>query len=191
MNLIERAKKMILKPKDEWVLIDQETTSVAELVTSFLIPLALIPAVASLIGYGFFFKFNSLSLGIKFGVLYFVNYAGGAMITAYVIDALAQNFSSTRDFRKAMQLVVYSYTPMMVAGVVMIFPALNPLLLIAGLYSLYLLYLGIKPMMKTPDDKVATYFIVSLVVLIVVFMVISQVLTRIFIGNTFAALGGF
>jgi hypothetical protein len=190
MNLVERAKQIILKPKDEWVVIDQEKTSVVDLVTRYLIPLALIAAVASLIGYGFFFIFHSLSLGIKYGILYLINYVGGALLTAWVIDALASSFGSTKDFRKAMQLVVYSYTPMMVAGVVMIFPSLSPIMLIAGLYSLYILYLGIKPLMKTPDDKVTTYFIVSLVVLIVVYLVISTVLIRIIIGNPISAYGG-
>jgi hypothetical protein len=189
MNIIERAKQIILKPKDEWVAIDQESTSVKDLVTGYLLPLALIPTAASLIGYGFFFKFHSLGFGVKYAILYFVTYIGGALLTAWVIDALASSFGSTKDFRKAVQLVVYSYTPMMVAGVVMIFPALSPIMLLAGLYSLYLLYMGFKPLMKTPDDKVMTYFVVSLVVMVVVFFVISTILTRMIIGNPLAAYG--
>src|SRR4030042_3466884 len=116
MNIIERAKKIILKPKEEWVVIDQENTSVKDLVTMYLFPLALISAVASLIGYGFFFKFHSLAFGIKYGILYLITYVGGALLTAWVIDALASSFGSTKDFRKALQLVVYSYTPMVGGG---------------------------------------------------------------------------
>jgi hypothetical protein len=62
-------------------------------------------------------------------------------------------------------------------------------MLLAGLYSLYLLYMGFKPLMKTPDDKVMTYFVVSLVVMVVVFFVISTILTRMIIGNPLAAYG--
>jgi len=189
MNIIERAKQIILKPKDEWVVIDQENTSVSDLVTTYLIPLALIPTVASLIGYGFFFKFHSFGLGIKYAILYFITYVGGALLTAWVIDALAPSFGTAKDFRKALQLVVYAYTPMLVAAVVLIFPALSPIMLIAGLYSLYLFYLGLQPLMKTPDDKVTTFFVVSLVVLVVVFFVISTILTRMIIGNPMAAYG--
>jgi hypothetical protein len=189
MNIIERAKQIILKPKDEWVAIDQESTSVKDLVTGYLVPLALVATIASFIGYSFFFKFHSLGFGIKYAILYFVTYVGGALLTAWVIDALAPSFGSTKDFRKAMQLVVYSYTPMMVASVVMIFPALSPIMLLAGLYSLYLLYLGLKPLMKTPDDKLMTYFVVSLVVLVVVYFVISTILTRLIVGNPLTAYG--
>ena len=189
MNIIDRAKQIILKPKEEWMVIDQESTSVKDLITGYLLPLALIPTIASLIGYGFFFRLHSLGFGIKYAVLYFITYIGGALLTAWIIDALAVTFASVKDFRKAFQLVVYSYTPMMVAGVVMIFPALSPVMLLAGLYSLYLLYLGFKPLMKTPDDKLVTYFVVSLVVLIVVYFVISTILTRVIIGNPLAAYG--
>jgi hypothetical protein len=189
MKIIDRAKQIILKPKDEWVVIDQENTNVKDLVTGYLLPLALIPAIASLIGYGFFFKFHTLGFGVKYAILYFITYVGGALLTAWIIDALAPSFGSTKDFRKAMQLVVYSYTPMMVAGIFMIFPALSPIMLLAGLYSLYILYLGFKPLMKTPDDKLTTYYIVSLVVLVVVYFVISTILTRMIIGNPLAAYG--
>src|SRR4030042_4463400 len=130
MNIIDRAKAIILKPKDEWIVIDQESTPVKDLVTGYLLPLALIPTIACLIGYGFFFKFHSLGFGIKYAILYFITYVGSALLTAWVIDALAPSFGSAKDFRKALQLVVYSYTPMMVAGVVMIFPALSPITLL-------------------------------------------------------------
>lgn len=191
MNIIERAKKIIISPKDEWVTIDQEDTSVTDLIIKYLIPLALIPTIASFIGFGIFFKFNSFSLGLKYAVINLITYIGGSLLTAYIIDALAPSFASVKDFRKACQLVVYSYTPVMLAGIVLIFPSLSVLVLIAGLYSLYLLFIGLKPIMKTPDDKVAVYFIVSLVVLIVVYFVISAVLTRIFIGNIYTMARGF
>ncbi|MBN2275093.1 MAG: YIP1 family protein [Bacteroidales bacterium] len=187
MNLIQRAKQIMLKPKEEWGVIDQEKTNTVDLIVRYLIPLALIPAVASLIGFGL--KLHSFGFGIRYGILYIVTYIGGALLTAWVIDILASSFASARNFQKAMQLVVYSYTPMMVAGIVLIFPALSPIMLLAGIYSLYILYLGFKPLMKTPDDKVTTYFIVSLVVLIVVYFVISTVLMRIIIGSPLAMAG--
>jgi len=37
MNLIERAKNIIIKPKDEWNVISQETTSVSQLTTGYLL----------------------------------------------------------------------------------------------------------------------------------------------------------
>lgn len=189
MNLIERAKNILLKPKDEWTVVEQETTSVQELVTTYLIPLALIPAAASfvrwgLIGYGSFIG-ASMSWGIKYALISLVTTIGGAYLSAFIIDALATNFGSVKDFRKAMQLVVYSYTPMLVAGIFQIIPGLS-FLGIVGLYGLYLLYTGIAPLMKTPQDKVTGYFVVSLVVLIVIYAILGAILTTAILGGSFA-----
>lgn len=188
MNLVDRAKNIILKPKDEWTVIDQEDTSVATLVATYLLPLALIPAVAAFIGYGVIgvgFFGPILSWGIKMAIISFISTIVGVYISAMIIDMLAPNFGSIRDFRKSMQLVVYAFTPVMLAGVFTAIPALG-ILGIFGLYGLYLLYAGIKPMMKTPDDKVTVYFVVSLLVIIAVYVIISAILTAILIGKTYS-----
>lgn len=188
MNLIERAKNIIIKPKDEWVVIEQETTSVQQLVVTYLVPLALIPAIAAFIRYGFFgigmgLGGASMAWGVKQAVVSFISPVLSAFLAAFVIDLLAPSFGSVKDFRRSMQLVVYSYTPMLIAGVFQIIPALS-ILGIVGLYGLYLLYLGIAPMMKTPQDKVTGYFIVSLIVLIGISLVLGAVLASFVVGSS-------
>ena len=189
MNLFERAKNIILKPKEEWLVIDMESTSVSHLVSWYLIPLALIPAFASFIRYSFIgygtYIDASLLWGIKPAVISFVSIIAGAYLSAFVIDALAPSFSSVKNFRRAMQLVVYSYTPMMVVSIFQIIPGLG-FLSILGLYGLYLLYLGFTPIMKTPVEKVTGYFLLSLVVLIVFYFILAAIFSAILVGGSFA-----
>ena len=185
MNIVDRAKNIILKPKDEWTIIDQEDTSATSLVVGYLIPLALIPAIAAFIGYGVIGMSifgPSLSWGIKQAIVVFLSTIIGVYISAYIINILAPNFGSNKDFRKALQLVVYSYTPVLLAGAFQAIPALM-ILGIVGLYGLYLLYIGLRPMMKTPDDKTTTYFVVSLLVIIAVYFILMTILAGIFIGR--------
>jgi hypothetical protein len=188
MKIVDRVKGIILNPKNEWEVISQENTSGAQLLTSYLIPLALIPAIASFIGYGlvgyrvaFIGHIAGFSWGLKWAVIMLVNMVIGVYISAFIIDLLAPSFGATKNFTNAFSLVVHSYTPMMVAGILYILPSLGTLAALAGLYGLYLLYLGLKPMMKSPDDKTTTYFIISLVVIIVVYAVLSSSLAAIFI----------
>jgi hypothetical protein len=185
MNITERAKNIIIKPKDEWFIIDQEPTSVQELVTGYLLPLSLIPAVAALIGFGFIAPGAMLSWGIKYAVMYFITMIAGVYFSAYIIDMLAPNFGATKDFRKAMQLVTYTYTPILIAGILYIIPTLGTLVAIAGLYGLYLLYLGLTPMMKAPEDKAMTYFVLSLIIILVVWAILSAVLSTILIPKVY------
>jgi len=194
MNIVERVKNILINPKKEWEVIDKETTEIPQLITGYLLILALIPAVASLIGYGligvkvpFYGSIASFSWGIKYAVIAFVSPLISVFIVAFVINALADSFGSQKDMRRAMQLVVYSFTASLVAGIFYIIPALSILAGLAGLYSLYILYIGMQPMMKTPQEKVTSYFVVSLLVMIGVSIVVGLILTSILIGGGIAA----
>jgi hypothetical protein len=183
MNLIERIKNIIIKPKEEWEVIKKEETSINELLTGYLLLLAIIPAAAifiknGLIGYkipGFGHVSGSITMGVSQAVISYITYVGGAFLSAFIIDALAPSFGSKKNFIKAMQLMVFSYTPMMLAGVLQLIPGLS-ILSIVGLYGLYILFLGLTPMMETPEDKKVGYFIVSLLVTIVAYVIIGVVL---------------
>lgn len=189
MNLINRAKSILLSPKTEWAVIEPEQTDVKTLTLNYLLPLALIPAVAGFIGFGLIgqnvlgMHIGSVGYGLRYAIVSLVSTIGGAFLTAYIIDLLAPSFGSEKNFLQSFKLVVYSYTPMMVAGVFLIIPSLGILTTLAGLYGLYLLYIGLQPMKKTPDDKKTTYFVVSLIVVIIGSVVLSAILSSIFITS--------
>jgi hypothetical protein len=184
MNLVDRAKNIIMTPKTEWAVVASEEANVAQIFTGYVLPLALIPAIASLLGFGFIGRGFGASLrwGIAMALIQFISAFLGVYITAFVADFLAPNLGSEKNFGKAVQLVAYSYTPGWVAGVLLLFPMLGILATLAALYGLYLLYLGLPHMMKTPQDKVVTYLIALIVVVIIVYFVLSAILTPIFMG---------
>ena len=192
MKIIDRVKGIILNPKKEWDTIQQEQQSNMDVLIKFLIPLVLIPVICSFIGYGligrkyaFIGHVGSVSLGIRYAVMMVLNMLIGIYLTAFVIDLLANSFGATKNFNNALRLVAYSYTPAMVAGIFYIFPSLSVLVMLASLYGLYIMYLGIKPMMKAPDDKVTVYFIISIVVLIVVYAIVAAVISTLMLRSAF------
>lgn len=189
--MVERIKNILMNPKNEWGVIEKEETSVQELLFGYLLILALIPGIASFLGYWLFgYKVplmghvsGTFAMGIRQGLLAFVSPVISAFVAAFVINLLAESFDSLKDFRKAFQLVVYSYTPALVVGVVMIFPSLGLIATLASIYGLYLLYVGLQPMMKTPEKKVTGYFVVSLLVMIVVSIVVAAIFSALIIGR--------
>jgi hypothetical protein len=189
-TLVNRIKSIVLSPKTEWVAIESENAPWAKTLTNFLL-LAAIPAVAALIGYGligqstFGVRFHSMEWGIRMAIMQYVLMVGGVFITAGIIYLLADTFKSEKNFDRAFALVAWAYAPMCVAGVLYIIPALSWLASLAGLYGLYTLYIGLKPMMKTPEDKATDYFFVSLLVTIAVSAILSSVLSGIIIGSMF------
>jgi hypothetical protein len=191
MEIINRVKSILVSPKMEWQTVEAENAPHVKVFTTYVVPLALIPAVAAFIGYGligysvFGHHVSSVSWGLRQAIVQYAAMLGGTYITAFVINALAENFGAKKDFDRAFSLVAYAYTPMFVGGVFYILPSLSWLASLAGLYGLYLLYIGLQPMMKAPADKQTSYFVVSLIVTIAVSAVLSVVLAAILLRGAY------
>jgi hypothetical protein len=189
MDIVSRVKGIILKPKEEWETIKSETATVPQLFTGYAAVLAAIPAAASFIGLGLigqrvpFVGWVRVGLGTSLmrAVVSYVFALVGVYIVGYVINLLAPSFASKQNLVNAMKLAVFSMTPMWVAGVLNIIPALGVLVFLAGLYGIYILYLGFSAgLMETPKDKVVGYMLVSCVVTFVVLFVLGIILGAIF-----------
>src|ERR1019366_8331446 len=109
-------------------------------------------------------------------VMHYVSTVVGVIVAALVIQQLAPTFGSSGGTAQALKLVAYSYTPLWVAGVLYLVIFLAPLGIIAGIYAIYLFYIGLPVVMKSPSDKVVPYMLVSAVVVIVVPLVLQLIL---------------
>ena len=188
MNLIDRAKKILLTPKTEWDVVNSETPNTQSILTTYVIPLVAIGAIASFIGWGFIgksysygfgsVKVSGVSLGIRYALIALIGGIAGCFLLAFVIDALAPTFKSEKDFGRSFQLAAYSSTAGWVGAVLNILPSL------VGLYGLYLLYLGLPKLKKTPQEQSTGYFIASLVAMIVASFVIGLILAAILVPKS-------
>src|SRR5262252_1828608 len=165
MNIVERAKNICLAPTKEWEGIEGESTPAANLVGSYVAPLVAIGAIAGFIGGSIIGRtipfIGTYRVGIVPGVIgaVFVFVMGiiGVAIVSLVINALAPTFGAQPDGRQAMKLAAYSYTPAWLAGVLQILPFVGILGLVAALYGIYLMYLGMPRLMKCPQEKTVGY----------------------------------
>ena len=189
MTLIDRAKNIIITPVKEWNVIALETPDIAKILTGYVLPLAAASAAASFIGYGFIgvnyfgIRVAGVNWGLYYAITILVTAFVSVFISAFVIDALAPSFGSEKNLPRSVQLVAYSFTPTWVGGLLSIFPPIAFLGAIFAIYGLYLLYLGMPKLKNTPSDKSVGYFVVSLIVIIVVYYVIGLILTRVMMSS--------
>jgi Yip1-like protein len=184
MALMDRAKNIVLQPKTEWPVIDAEQTSVAALYTGYIIPLAAIGPVARFIGWSFIgmrIPFAGsirvpILAGLRIAVVEYIGWLVGAYVLALVIDALAPTFGGTKNQIQALKVTTYSMTAAWLALAFDLIPALA-FLKILGLYSLFLLFLGLPILMKSPEDKAMGYTVVVIIVAIVLAVVINYFTT--------------
>jgi hypothetical protein len=187
MNIVQRVKDILLKPTDTWAEIKTEQATIKELYTSYAALLAVIPPLASFIGMSLLgfsilaFSYRiPLGWGISHAIVSYVLSLVGLYVVALIIDALAPSFGSQKNQVKAMKVAVFSWTPAWIAGILTLIPVLSPLAMLLSLYSLYLFYLGLPILMETPKDKTMGYFIVTILVSIVVFILISVISNALF-----------
>jgi Yip1 domain len=153
MRLVERVKAILLSPRTEWVAVAQERATMSDLFIKYVAILAAIPELAHLIGQRFIGETRDpfTSLLMRAVIAYAVTFVMVYIIAA-VINLLAGRYGGKRDFRSALKLSVYSHTPLWLAGIFLLIPGLN-FLLILGVYGLYLLSVGLPILMEVPGAR--------------------------------------
>jgi len=183
MNLVERVKNIILNPKQEWNVIDTETTGTIELYKGYVIPLTAIGPIATLIGT----TLVGISLPgigtyrVPFGsaigqtIVSYILSLIGVYVMALIIDFLAPSFSGEKNINQALKTAVYSSTASWLGGIFGLIPILGFISLVASIYSLYLLFLGLPVLMKSPKEKALIYTVVIVIAAIIIFVIIGLI----------------
>jgi hypothetical protein len=183
MILLSRAKHIIVTPKSEWAFIADEEESANSVFMNVALPVILACAFIIFIVYTFFWSGEhfvttlnesaALRAGLYFGIQTALIGIAGVWLTAAIVNALAPVFGSEKNMGHAMQLVTYAMTPAWVVGLLVIFLPFRIIGLIFGGYGLYLMYLGLPRMMKTPQEKVVKYLFSSVIFMFVIYFALG------------------
>ncbi len=187
MNLIDRAKNIIINPKTEWDVVANEEPNIQEIIMGYVIPFALIFAIVNFVSNSLIWGADVDVWGIVQAIAIIFTQVLAVFILAFVVNVFAPIFGSQKNMGRAVQLIAYSWTPLWIGGIVIwigvivnIYPILVILNILFGLYGMYLLYLGITTLFQTPKNKKVGYFIVLIVVLNVVYFVVQEIFSAIF-----------
>ena len=109
--LIARVRNLLLSPGTEWDVIDQEATSPGRLAVRYVMPLAIIPTVAIVIGLsvlgvqvgGQWHRAPLLDVALS-ALLFFALSIVSVFVFAKVVDWLAPRFGAARNYTQAFKL---------------------------------------------------------------------------------------
>jgi hypothetical protein len=170
-SLVNRVKAILMQPKSEWQVIDGEPATVASIYMGYIVPLAAIPAICGAIPVARY----SAGFAVRFAVTQYVLALIFPFVLALIIDALAPTFGGQKGQIQALKVATYAATASWVGGIFLLIPTLGILDGIAGLYSLFLLYLGLPVLMKTPADRAIGYTVVTIIVAAVLFVILGRI----------------
>jgi Yip1 domain len=175
--LLARVTGMLTSPSSEWPRVAAEPTTAADLYRQYILILAALPALAGFIkmsfvgvhvpfmgtihvGAGTGLKSTLVSYGLTLAAVY---------LMALLVNTLAPTFGGEKNSLQALKTVAYAYTASWVASVAQLLPWIGVLITLAGgVYSIYLLYLGLPHTMKCPVAKAKGYTAVTIVVALLV-----------------------
>jgi len=178
-DLQTRVKRILANPRAEWLAIAAEPDDVAAVYRNYIVFLAAIPAISIFLGLTIFgvprFGRYGISAALGSAVAMYISSLVAPLVAAVVLEKLAPRFQSSGSTAHALKLVAYASTPVWVAGVSYLLLMLAPLAMIATLYSIYLIYVGVPVLMKTPHERVVPFMVVAALVIVVLNVVLRSI----------------
>src|ERR1700761_8688157 len=111
MTITARVRHMIISPVSEWNTIGQERASMKALFLRYVLPMSLIPAICSFIGYGFvgadglLFRVSGFYWGTSMAIDSLITSFSVYLLGTWLVDRMAPAFGAKRDLGRSAQLV--------------------------------------------------------------------------------------
>ncbi|GGC18437.1 hypothetical protein GCM10011371_02490 [Novosphingobium marinum] len=179
-SMVDRIKAIILKPKEEWPVIEAEPATQGGILTKWVMPLAAIGPVATLVGTmlfglgGIFVTIRpSFTSALGTAIATYVLSIVAVFVLALIADWLAPKFEGQSNKLNAFKLIAYGMTAAWLAGILGLIPSLGLFSIIGAIYSIYLVYLGSGPLMKVPEQKQAGFAIVLFLIAFVLNLIVG------------------
>lgn len=171
--MLRRIYYLIARPRAEWERIAAETTTVDALLRRYILPLAALAPIATMIGmrnfnrewdpiHGYLVPAESI---LSSGATTYFATIGSIFALAGIFTLLAPMFGCTRDFVRSLKVATYGTIPVLLAGATLLLPVMAIVGVVGLCHSLYLLWLGADRVLHVPDGARAEFVGISLVIL--------------------------
>jgi len=194
-KLYNRSLSLLSSPVKEWEMIREENKSVRDIKRSVLFPYGILISVFTFFGTLFSYlhspAFTSFYLLILALIEFIVIYLH-TVFSAWILYKLAANMDETNTKRKVFTLVNYSYIPFyLLLAITKLLPPLM-LIIVGSAYSIYIFWRGLPIMLNIPKERKKQFVIISVILSVTVFIILSQILTLLYsaITREFTTFGG-
>ena len=173
MQTLRRIVYLIFRPTAEWDAIATEKTLVDALLRSYILPLALLAPIATVIGmktfdrewdpvHGYLVPADQI---FATGATTFFAIVGSIFLLAAIFVLIVPMFGGARDYLAALKVATYGAIPVMLAGATLLLPVMA-IVGVAGMcHTLFLFWLGARRVLNVPAGGEAEFVGISIVLL--------------------------
>ena len=174
METLRRIVFLVFRPSAEWDRIAKEETSVDALLRRYILPLALLAPIATVIGMKTFDRdwdpvhgyLVSPDRILATGATTYVAIVGSIFVLAAIFVVVAPMFGGTRDYLAALRVATYGAIPVLLASATMVLPVMAIIGLVGLCHTLFLLWLGAGRVLNVPAGEGAEFIGISIVLLV-------------------------
>lgn len=173
--MLRRIVGVTFRPKAEWDVIAEEETSIDALLRNYILPLALLAPIATMIGMKTFDRAWDPVHGylvpegriLAVGVATFFAIVGSIFALAAIFALIAPMYGSARNYLAALKVATYGAIPVLLAGATLLLPVMV-MVGTAGLcHTLVLYWLGARRVLQVPTESGAEFVAIAMVLLAV------------------------
>ncbi len=171
--MFARIKGILLSPSREFDAIAAHPSSINELVLRYLIPLALLTPLATIVGMNQFdlawdgghgyrvAKFRIFNIGVMNFAFEIVT----VMLIGFIFFMLMTANRPRRNFLQAMNVAVYGSIPLMLSGILLFIPINIVISMAAMIHSFILFWIGVQKVMLIDEQNASVFVALSMTVL--------------------------
>lgn len=171
--IVRRVLALLLTPTEAWDEIAQETSSVDLLIRRYIVPLALLAPVATVVG----MKTFDASWSPAHGYLVppeAIWSAGATTLFASIVSIfvlagifvlIAPMYGSSRHYPSALKVSTYGAVPVLVAGALLFLPVMVMISVVALGHTLFLYWIGVRRVLAVPEEARTEFIGISLTML--------------------------
>lgn len=163
MSIAANTARIVLTPRAAWDDIARDSASTVGVLLSHTVPLSLVPAICWYYGVttqGWSISGDVMRLtaesALPMCVLFFLAQVFGVLFLGYMVWWMSETYGERASLASAVGLISYTATPFFLAGVMGLYPVLwLDILLGVGIatWCIWLLYLGVSPMMNVTRER--------------------------------------
>ena len=176
-SVLSKAKDIIVNPNKTWEEIKEEASEPFSTLKNYAFPLIFMAACCTFIGNYSFGSGYSAGTSLTFAIISLFIPLISIYLTSVFVNMLAPEFSSKANSAIAFNLVAYSATTYYVtSGISDLFGSLGWLEFCGALFTVYLLWEGITPMLNTQKKQRFGFVAVTSLILFAIDIVGQNVL---------------
>lgn len=158
---------ILLSPNKGWKKVKNRPLEVKSTVLYFILPLILITTIITFVATKYYQGDESLAMrnASYFALKWFLS----ILLSGWAINKLISAFKGNREIRRTLVLVAFpSSFLLLFSSIALFFPNVNHLMALGVVIGLIYFFIGVKILVVIPKERVAGFFVTSLLLFFII-----------------------